>query len=377
LFKSLFGGFSGKKDSTKQESAMLNQIAQMMPNALVMTHQNGIIEMVNDMTEKYFGYQNKELLGQPIDLLLPEPLKEQHSQYRMGLFANPELFKVENPMDLLAHRKDGIEFPVEINFNQITTSAGVKILTTFVDISSRKYMEKRITQLQDDLKCSNEEMNNFTFVASHDLKAPLSGIQQLASWIYEDLADQTDSDTKYHLELMRKGINRMEMLLNDLVTYTRAGHSNDEIVTVNTYELVNEVLGLTPNPKKIALSISGVLPVLQTRKIPLELVFSHLINNAIKHHDKAQGKIEISARDLPNNKVEFTIKDDGPGIGFQHHQAVFEMLKTLKPRDELEGSGIGLALVKKVVEMQGGTVMLESDGQHGCNFRFTWPVLLN
>ncbi len=117
------------------------------------------------------------------------------------------------------------------------------------------------------------------------------------------------------------------------------------------------------------------MPILHTHKVPLELAFRNLINNAIRHHDKPQGTIEITARTIAEG-FEFSVKDDGQGIPMEHRQRVFGMFQTLKPPDEIEGSGMGLAIVKKAVESVGGTVTLESDGQHGCTFRFTWPATI-
>ena len=223
------------------------------------------------------------------------------------------------------------------------------------------------------LQASNEELDKFAYVASHDLKSPLRGIDQLATWITEDLGDSLHSDTKDHLRLMRSRIGRMEQLLDDLLNYSRIGRYVDQIVTVNTRDLVRAVFERNENAKEIAIHIAEDLPILRTHKVALELVLHNLIDNAIKHHDKPHGRIDVAARPTADG-FEFTVKDDGPGILLEHHERVFGMFQTLKPRDEVEGSGIGLALVKKTVESVGGAVTLESDGQHGCTVRFTWPA---
>jgi signal transduction histidine kinase len=163
------------------------------------------------------------------------------------------------------------------------------------------------------------------------------------------------------------------MLLDDLLAYSRVGRADDEIVEVNARELVQDIFASSAN-KDFRLILADDLPVLQTKKVPLELVFRNLIGNAIKHHDKAQGTIHITVRRATDG-IEFEVKDDGPGIPLEHQQRVFAMFQTLKPRDEIEGSGIGLALVKKAVESMGGAITLESDGHQGCSFKFTWPTI--
>lgn len=246
-----------------------------------------------------------------------------------------------------------------------------KLLT--LEIEERQRVEQQLKQSSVELSRINEELNNFAYVASHDLKSPLRGVDQLASWITEDLGDTLGDDTREHLRLMRSRITRMEMLLDDLLAYSRVGRSNDEIISINTHELVENTFELQATNKPIHLVVADGMPVLNAQKVPLELVFRNLIGNAIKHHDKPQGKIWISACKNTDG-FEFTVQDDGPGVPAKHQERVFAMFQTLKPRDEIEGSGIGLALVKKAVESVGGTVTLESDGQQGCTFRFTWPI---
>jgi signal transduction histidine kinase len=234
-------------------------------------------------------------------------------------------------------------------------------------------LQERLEAQMGELQRANEELNNFSYVASHDLKSPLRGIDQLASWIAEDLGDSLSGDTREHLRLMRSRIKRMEMLLDDLLAYSRVGRANGEAISINTRELVEAVFELQAPNKPIELLVADDMPIIKGQKVPLELVFRNLIGNAIKHHDKPQGTIRVSASKAANG-FEFRVQDDGPGIAPEHQQRVFGMFQTLKPRDEIEGSGMGLALVKKAVESVGGTVTVESDGQQGSTFRFTWPM---
>ncbi len=348
-------------------------MVELAPNAMVMIDKDGTIEMVNAQAEKIFGYVRTELLGQSVEVLLPERFRNQHPHHRTTFFGSPSPRAMGSGRELFGRRKDGSEFPVEIGLNPIDTASGVKVLSAIIDISERIEAQHRIEAQLNELLRINVELNNFTYVASHDLKSPLRGIDQLASWIAEDLADNLNPETAEHLRLMRSRIKRMERLLDDLLAYSRVGRTDDEIVTVNTHALINDIFDLIATTKRIELKLEPGLPVLQTRKVPLELVLRNLISNAIKHHDKAEGCITVGACTLPE-RVEFWVRDNGPGIAPEHQERVFGMFQTLRPRDEVEGSGIGLALVRKAVESLGGKVRLESDGSNGCTFYFTWPL---
>ncbi len=176
--------------------------------------------------------------------------------------------------------------------------------------------------------------------------------------------------------MMRSCIGRMEMLLDDLLAYLRAGRYDGENIEVNTQILIEDIFDLTEGNNNFGLVLDETMPIITTMKVPLELIFRNLIANAIKHHDKQHGVISISSKEI-NGGLEFIVQDDGPGIAPQHHERGFGMFQTLKPRDEVEGSGMGLALVKKAVESKAGAISLESDGVRGCLFRFTWPLKSN
>jgi signal transduction histidine kinase len=164
----------------------------------------------------------------------------------------------------------------------------------------------------------------------------------------------------------------MERLVEDLLVYARAGRTDPSRGPVDTGALVRDVLFLLAVPEKFKVTVQPGMPVLETPRAPLEQVFTNLINNAIKHHDRDAGKIDVSARDA-GSVVEFTVADDGPGIPPEFHDRLFQMFQTLRSRDQVEGSGIGLALIKRIVERHGGRVALESGTGRGAKFRFTWP----
>jgi signal transduction histidine kinase len=235
-------------------------------------------------------------------------------------------------------------------------------------------MELRLAQQAQDLLRSNEELEQFAYVASHDLKAPLRGIENLVSWIEEDLESSLTSDTRTNMDLLKSRVRRLESLLDDLLAYSRAGRGDTASDLVDTKELIGELALLASPPQGFSIVRGETLPTFETARAPLTQVVQNLISNAIKHHDRpANGHVWIEALTLPH-AVEFTVTDDGPGIPERFRERVFGMFQTLKPRDEVEGSGMGLAIVKKLIEIQGGKIWLtEGQAGQGLSVHFTWP----
>ncbi|WP_131195085.1 CHASE3 domain-containing protein [Lichenihabitans psoromatis] len=250
------------------------------------------------------------------------------------------------------------------------------VVTLLTDITDRKRMERRLAQQARDLLRSNEELEQFAYVASHDLKAPLRGIENLVSWIEEDLEGVLTGDTQTNMDLLKSRVRRLESLLDDLLAYSRAGRADDQSDAVDTRLVVEELAALVSPPEGFEITADPSLPKLQTPRAPLTQVFQNLIGNAIKHHDRPSvGHVMVAA--APGEGVtEFTITDDGPGIPDRFFDRVFGMFQTLKPRDEVEGSGMGLAIVKKLIERRGGKVWLSGgEAGRGLKVHFTWPEI--
>jgi len=234
-------------------------------------------------------------------------------------------------------------------------------------------LEERVAHRTAELERSLKELDQFAYIASHDLKVPLRGVKQLSSWIVEDAGGLLPEGSKGHLAKMQGRIERMERLLDDLLMYSRVGRSYyDSLERIDTGALVKEIVDLLAPPPTFTVAVQARMPTLTTSRMLLELVFKNLIENAIRHHHRGGGRVEVAAVEW-DNAIEFSITDDGPGIQEQFHERIFQIFQTLQPRDKVDTTGVGLAIVKKAVESQGGQIRVISAVGHGTTFLFTWP----
>lgn len=291
--------------------------------------------------------------------LTGEPVRFEQGSAAMGRWFDVYAFRVGEPT---SHR-------VAILFKDISENKAAAEQLQHLNAT----LEQRVHERTAQLERSNRELDQFAYVASHDLKAPLRSIEHLANWITDDAASVLPQTSYVHLTKLRERVQRMERLLDDLLAYSRVGRRDGPAQLVNTALLVKDTIALLAPPPGFRIEITGELPELITPRVPLEVVIRNLIGNALKHHhDPAQGEVYISAREL-GDFIEFGVDDNGPGIDPQYHERIFGVFQTLQPRDQVEGSGMGLALVKKTVEYRGGTVRIKSASGAGTTFYFTWP----
>lgn len=360
-------------DTIHMSESRLRQLVDCAPTGLISIDANGIMVDVNPEARKQFGYTTEEMLGHPIDMLIPGHLREAYRQERRAFNQQPRSQSIGKDKRLAALRKDGREFPVEVALAPFQTREGPRVLALVTDITERDEARRKLEDYTRALELINKDLDDFAYVASHDLRAPLTAIASLVLWIEEDTAGSLSVSSSNHLALIKNRVARMGKLLEDLLDYSRAGRSASHLEAVDTGELVMQVTDLVRNTSPVAVTCTG-LPVLYTVRTPLQQVFRNLISNAIKHHDGDVCTIEITALEAGGHYI-FRIKDDGPGIPAQFRERVFNMFQTLRPRDEVEGSGMGLALVRKLVERYGGVVkVVESEGR-GATIEFTWPKI--
>lgn len=232
--------------------------------------------------------------------------------------------------------------------------------------------EREQTQLLRQLEEVNRQLTEFATIVSHDLKAPLRGIKSLASWILLDCCDRLDATGQQNLNLLMGRVDRMESLVNGMLSYSRAGCGAEPCERVDLDELLPHIIDAVSPPESIAVTVQDSLPSLHCERTRVTQVFQNLISNAVKNMDKPQGHIAIAHEDQGDQWV-FRVVDNGPGVAECHHEAIFEVFQTLAPCDETENSGIGLAVVRKVVGLYGGRVWLTSTVGEGSTFYFSWP----
>ena len=283
--------------------------------------------------------------------------------------------------------QDGDEIPVSqlIIAHKSPQNKVEYISTVMRDLSKQKQTEKslqeRAKQLEwvnkqllkttSLLKKRNQELDRFAYVTSHDLKAPLRAIANLATWLKEDLEGEIPEENQEQLELMQSRVKRMDGLIQGLLRYSRAGRKATPVEKVDVGELIRDTIDSLSPPSSIQIAVSSPMPVLETESLPLQQIFSNLIDNAIKYHDSKTGKIVISAKEK-ELCYEFAVSDDGQGIDPQYHERIFTIFQTLQPRDTFESTGIGLSIVKKIIEDKGGKIWVESQVGEGATFCFTW-----
>ncbi len=240
-----------------------------------------------------------------------------------------------------------------------------------VDIEYQKQSELTLQRTTELLEKRNQELDRFAYVVSHDLKAPLRAITNLSQWLEDDLEGQLPEENQQQMRLLRQRGYRMEALIDGLLAYSRADRSQTAAEKVDVGELLDEVIDSLAPPPSFSIEVQPGMPQIITKRILLSQVFANLISNAIKHHERPDGRVEISFR-RRGNRYEFTVSDDGPGIDPEYHEKIFNIFQTLKAKDIQENTGIGLSIVKKIIETEGGEIKLESEAGKGSTFRFTW-----
>lgn len=324
---------------------------------------------VNPSFTKTLGYTEEELLARPFaDFVHPED----------QLSTDKEIEHLESGQITLDftnryRHKDG--HYVWLSWAAVFDTEENLIYSTARDITQQRQQEELLHQYNKALRIRNQDLDDFAYSASHDLKAPLRAIDNLSSWIVEDTVDLLPEKSRTHLLQLRQRVHRMEALLDDLLQYSRVGREESDSEDVAVHQLITDILSTLEVPSGFVIHMPDDLPTFQTQRTPLHQVFANLIANALKHHDQENGEITISWQE-EREFYNFSITDDGPGINPAFHGRIFQMFQTLKPRDDVEGSGMGLAIVQKLVHNVGGDINVFSTPGAGSTFTFSWPIFI-
>ena len=350
----------------RQAEAMFRRVIEAAPCGMMMVDQNQRITLVNNHLLQLFGYEHDELINQQLDRLIPQRHHEKHAEYIANYRHNATMRVMGPNMDLTAMRKDGSEFSVEIGLNPVQMESGQFVLATVVDVTVRKLTEQR-------LKRANADLEEFNYIAAHDLRSPLRGIADLVSWIVEDLGEQLPAGVAEHVERMRTRVARMDALIESLLKYARAGVAATEAEFVDVKRWLEEEIELLNPPADFKFEVRTEIPQIAILKTPISTVLRNLISNAIKYNDKANGQVTVEVRQA-GAELLFVVADNGPGIPKVSRERVFKLFQRLS--SSKDGTGIGLSIVKRIVESHGGSVSVDdrSDGQPGAAFRVQWPL---
>ncbi|MFA6209786.1 MAG: ATP-binding protein [Candidatus Obscuribacterales bacterium] len=352
----------------------LRLIVEAAPSGMIMVDEIGRVVLVNSQIERMFGYSREELLGQSIDMLVPAAVRDKHPCHRAQFFADPKARAMGVGRDLYGQRKNGSELPVEIGLNPLMTNGERFVLASIVDITERKHSEAILQEKLLELQRSNEDLQQFAYVCSHDLQEPLRVISNYTQLLARRYSDQLDQDAKEFIEFTVDATKRMQELINDLLLYSRVDTKGKEFVSTDC----NQIVAMAMANLKVAIDESGAqvhysqLPAVEADGSQILQVFQNLIGNAIKFRSKDAPVVTISAEETPKSWT-FSVKDNGQGFDMKYGDRIFVIFQRLHTKEMYPGSGIGLAVCKKIVERHGGAIWVESEPGKGTTFRFTMP----
>ncbi len=356
----------------RESEERLSAVVETAADAIITIDASGRIETLNPAASRLFGYTAAEVLGRNVSLLMPEPDRSGHDGYLRRYLETGEPHVIGSGREVTAQHKDGSLIPINLAVSEMRLGERRLFTGILHDLTQRKRFEARQAELIDDLQAANEELKNFAYVVSHDLKAPLRGIGSLADWLVSDYADKIDEQGREYLALMKNRASRMDALIDGILEYSRVGRIKETHVAVDLNALVAETVQLLAPPPEVSVTAEGSLPTVVGERTRLQQLFQNLISNAIKHRDKPEGRIRIASADA-GAFWQLSVADNGPGIDPRHHERVFQLFQVLTPRDQKESTGVGLALVKKIVELYGGQIWIESKPGEGSTFFFTLP----
>jgi PAS domain S-box-containing protein len=347
-------------------------LLEAAPDAMVVVNPAGEIVLLNLQAEKQFGYSRDELLGQPVTNLIPEGFAERLVADKLRSAEDALAQQIGAGIELIARRKDGAEFPIELMLSPLESAEGVLVTAAIRDISRRRAADADLRHKVEELKRSNEELAHFAYVASHDLQEPLRMVASYLQLISRRYKGKLDSDADEFIDFAVDGASRMQQLIQDLLTYSRVGTTGQDLVDTSSEVALQQALAHLSSAieDRGALVTHDPLPSVMADETQLTQLFQNLVGNAIKYHGPGVPRIHVSAARNAEKRWIFTVSDDGLGIAPEYFERIFGMFQRLHKREEFGGTGIGLAICKRIVERHGGVISIASQPGQGSTFRF-------
>ena len=346
----------------------LDDIFQSMTEILIVVDAMGFIQSGNEAAKQVLGEFEE---GGSKKCLADFIYNQQHQDYKnftpQGLRS---IIKHHNTLqiEISLLTTDARELPVEVVLSPMRRSNGLVLLAR--DITERKLAELRQQKLLSNLEKSNRELKQFAYITSHDLKAPLRAISMLAQRIYEENIEVVSDESAKNLELLIDRVKRMYSFLEGVLVYSKIGQSEEDPEEVELNQLVRQIVDAVAVPQAIEVKMDKTLPPIRAVKTHMIQLFQNLLSNAVKYMDKSKGLINVGCEDK-GGQWEFYVKDNGRGIESAHFERIFVIFQTLTARDDMESTGMGLTIVKKIVQQYGGDIWVESVPGKGSRFYFT------
>jgi len=369
---------SVRKNAEKHLAQMESRyrgLLEAAPDAMVVVNQDGEIVLLNVQAEKQFGYRRDELVGQKVTNIIPHGFAERLIADGTRTAAEALAQQIGTGIELIARRKDGSDFPIEIMLSPLDSADGILVTAAIRDISVRKKSEERLVKTVAELKNSNDELEQFAYVASHDLQEPLRMVISFTQLLAKRYKGRLDAEADEFITYAVEGSNRMQGLILDLLAYSRAGADPKSLHTISSESALQAALAnlRAPIAESGAVVTHDALPAITTDDRQLAQVFQNLIGNAIKYRSAAIPVVHVSASINSGHEWIFSVRDNGMGIDAQYFERIFILFQRLHGQNEFKGSGIGLAICKKVLERLGGRIWLDSVPGQGSTFFFALP----